>query len=94
MAARDMLEQRGVHRSSIDAGYELNGLDLYRYQDRAVESLRAEGAIPMITSSEVEDYTIATASFAGTEVVGTFSVPGPFGLGARTMYVLRRIDPK
>jgi hypothetical protein len=90
MAARDTLEKKGIARANIDAGYELNGLDLYRFAQQGQDTRGDELEIPMITSPKVEDYTIAAKPFAGTEVVGAFSSPGPFGLGARKMYVLRR----
>ncbi len=91
-AARDMLQKRGIERTAIDAGYELNGLDLYRFPPQGEETRREEAAgIPMITSSKVEEYTIAVRPFSGTEIIGTISLPGPFGLGSREMYVVRRI---
>ena len=91
MAARDMLESRGINRASIDAGYELNGLDLYRFAREGGESPSEASHIPMITSDRVDDYTIAALPFPGTEVIETISQPGPFGLGSRPLYVLRRV---
>ena len=87
MAARDMLEKRGVARASIDAGYELNGLELYPFPQGD------DSHVPMITSSKVSEYTIASSPFAGTEIIGTLARPGPFGFGKRELYVLRRIGP-
>jgi hypothetical protein len=92
MAARDLLEKNGIQRSAIDAGYEFNGLDLYRFPRRGEETLRDEAGIPMITSAKVDEYTIAARPFPGTEIIGRISGPGPFGLGSREMYVLRRIQ--
>jgi hypothetical protein len=92
MAARDVLEKSGIQRSAIDAGYELNGLELYRFLNRGEETVREEAGIPMVTSSEVDEYTIAAHPFPGTEIVGRILAPGPFGLGSREMYVLRRIQ--
>jgi len=93
VAARDMLEKKGIPRSAIDAGYELNGMDLYRFPKRGEESKPDEAGVAMITSSEVADYTIASQPFAGTQVMGTISYPGPFGFGAREMYLLQRVHP-
>lgn len=92
IAARDMLERRGISRASIDAGYGLNGLDLYRFARPSAESLNETAHVPMITSSKIEEYTIAAAPFPGTEIVGRISRPGPFGIGAQEMYVLHRLD--
>ena len=91
MAARDMLESRGIERASIDAGYELNGLDLYRFARPGGESPDEAAHVPMITSAKLDDYTIAAGPIAGTEIIGKISRPGPFGLGSREIYVLRRM---
>ncbi|HLI78635.1 MAG TPA: glycosyltransferase family 39 protein, partial [Candidatus Binataceae bacterium] len=61
MAARDVLEKRGIPRSAIDAGYELNGLELYPFPR---ETDADDSGVPMITSSKVSDYTIAARPFA------------------------------
>jgi hypothetical protein len=92
MAARDMLEKRGIARADIDAGYELNGLDLYRFARHGGESPEEANHVPMITSSKLEEYTIAAGPIPGTELVGRLSRPGPFGLGSREMYLLRRLS--
>jgi len=92
MAARDRLELCGIKRSDIDAGYELNGADLYRFPVPGEETLADEADIPMVTSSKVEEYTIAARPFPGTEIVGKIFSPGPFGLWSREMDVVRRVD--
>jgi hypothetical protein len=91
MAARDLLESRGISRGSIDAGYELNGLDLYQFAREGGESPSEAAHIPMITSAKVTEYTIAALPFPGTQIIGTISRPGLFGLGSRPLYLLRRI---
>ncbi len=89
MAARDVLEKRDIPRSAIDAGYELNGLELYPFPR---ETDTDDSGVPMITSSKLSEYTIAAGPVPGTETIGTFSWPGLFGLGTREMYVLRRLE--
>jgi hypothetical protein len=91
IAARDMLEKNGVSRSSIDAGYELNGLELYRFPRKGEETMREEAGIPMITSGRVDDYTIASRPFPGTKIVGRIRWPGPFAIGEREIYILKRV---
>ena len=91
IAARDMLEKQGVRRSSIDAGYELNGLELYRFPRKGEETAREEAGIPMITSGRVDDYTIASRPFQGTRIVGRIPWPGPFAIGERELYILKRV---
>lgn len=92
ISARNELEQHGVKRSAIDAGYELNGEQLYRFpKGDAAETMKMEAGIPMITSGHVEEYTIASRPFAGTTIVQRLEWPGTFGLGHRYIYVLRRM---
>jgi hypothetical protein len=52
-----------------------------------------ELGIPMVTSGALFPYTIAAAPLVGTEEMRRFSWPGPFGFGARPLYVLRFIPP-
>ena len=65
LAARNDLEHEGVPRSAIDAGYALNGEDLYRYPKHGIETMELEAGIPMITSPKIGEYTIASEPIAG-----------------------------
>ena len=89
LAARNALESEGVPRSAIDAGYSLNGEDLYRYPKHGIETMKLEAGIPMITSPKVDEYTIASDAIPGSEIVRRIKVPGPFGLGHNYFYVLK-----
>jgi len=93
IAARDALEREGIPRPQIDAGYSLNGADLYHFADQpeVQDSLEREQGIPMITSSALDDYTIAAAPISGTEIVRQLGWPDACGSG-RALYVLRRAD--
>jgi hypothetical protein len=90
LATRNELEHEGVPRSAIDAGYALNGEDLYRYPKHGIETMQLEAGIPMITSQKVDEYTIASEPIAGTEVVRRLKWPGPFGLGHRYFYLVKK----
>jgi hypothetical protein len=90
LATRNQLEHEGVPRSAIDAGYALNGEDLYRYPKHGIETMKLESGIPMITSPKVDEYTIASGPVAGAEVVRRLEWPGPFGLGHRYFYLLKK----
>jgi hypothetical protein len=90
LATRNELERAGVPRSSIDAGYVLNGEDLYRYPKHGIETRELEGGIPMITSPKIDDYTIASEPIAGMQVVRRLKWPGPFGLGHRYFYLVKK----
>jgi hypothetical protein len=93
LQARDALLAKRVPRAAIDAGYALNGQDLYRYPPSAMDTHADELGIPMVTSDALFPYTIAAAPLVGTEEMRRFSWPGPFGFGARPLYVLRFIPP-
>jgi hypothetical protein len=90
LATRNELERQGVPRSAIDAGYVLNGEDLYRYPKHGIETMQLEAGIPMITSPKVNQYTIASGPIPGTEVVRRLKWPGPFGLGHRYFYLVEK----
>lgn len=90
IAARDWLERSGVPRTAIDAGYPLNGEDLYRYPKRGIDSMAYEAGIPMITSARIAEYTIAAEPIAGTKVVRRIRWPGMFGFGHRYFYILKK----
>jgi hypothetical protein len=90
VATRNELEHEGVPRSSIDAGYVLNGEDLYRYPKHGIETMQLEGGTPMITSEKLGEYTIASEPIAGMELVRKLKWPGPFGLGHRYFYLVKK----
>jgi hypothetical protein len=90
VATRNELERQGVPRSSIDAGYALNGEDLYRYPKHGIEAMQLEAGIPMITSPQISQYTIASGPIEGTEVVRRLKWPGPFGLGHQYFVLLKK----
>jgi Dolichyl-phosphate-mannose-protein mannosyltransferase len=90
LATRDELERQGVPRSSIDAGYVLNGEDLYRYPKHGIETPELESGIPMITSPKMGEYTIASEPIPGSDVVRRLKWPGPFGIGHRYFYLVRQ----
>jgi Dolichyl-phosphate-mannose-protein mannosyltransferase len=92
IAARDTLQREGIPRSAIDAGYELNGLELYRFSHTSEDTLAMESGIPMVTSERIDEYTLASHPFQGTTIMGRIAYPGPFGIGKRELYILRRTD--
>ena len=52
--------------------------------------MELESGIPMITSEKVGEYTIANEPIDGTEVVRRLKWPGPFGLGHRYFYLVKK----
>lgn len=91
IAERDALVRAGIPRANIDAGYPLNGADLYRWVNGGMDTMQSEKGIPMITAPEAASrYVLAAAPMTGAEVVRTLIIPGPFGLSSRKIYVLQR----
>lgn len=89
-AIRDELLNSGVLRSDIDAGYALNGGDLYYESPEAVEHASMAPRIPMITSGELARYTIAGAPVDGTRIIRRVELRGALGCGNREIYLLER----
>ncbi len=74
--ARNALLRSGVPRSSIDAGWSLDGNDLYRYPTAGTETKELEDGIPSVTSwVDLADYTIASAPISGTRVIRRIRYP-------------------
>lgn len=91
VAARDTLERQGVPRDKIDAGYPLNGEDLYRYSACGADTEAEEKGIPMLTAGGLSDYTLSEVPAPGAKVVRRLSWPGPFGIGEREIYLLHKM---
>ena len=93
MSVRDGLIRRGVARSAIDAGYPLNGNDLYRNPPPGGRETDAmESGIPLITTLQFKPYTIAVEPLPGAEIIERSHWPGIFGFGRRPLYLLRTRD--
>ena len=89
MAVRDSLIRDGVARSAIDAGYPLNGNDLYRDPEPGgQETFAMEAGIPLLTSVDLKPYTIAAVPIRGSVIIRRFQWPGIFGVGRRYLYLL------
>ncbi len=94
MAARDNLIRHGIPRAAIDAGYPLNGNDLYRDPPAGgAETFALEAGIPLITSSRWKPYTFCLAPRADSVIVSRFQWPGIFGRGRRSLYVIKTSEP-
>lgn len=91
VAARDALERQGVPRDKIDAGYPLNGEDLYRYSACGADTEAEEAGIPMLTAGGLSEYSLSEILVPGATVLRRFSWPGPFGIGEREIYLLRTV---
>ncbi len=90
IAVRDTLVRDGVARSAIDAGYPLNGNDLYRDPEPGGrETYAMEAGIPLITTVKLKPYTIAAEPMPDATIMMRFHWPGMFGFGRRTLYLLK-----
>ena len=92
VAQRDALLRSGVPRGDIDAGYSLNGGDLYYESEEAIEHEEMAPLIPMVTSPKLARFTIAGAPVSGTRIIRRMDWPGPLSCGGtRQMYLLERL---
>jgi len=87
------LMQQGIPRKQIDAGYSLNGRDLYVYPAQGIDAARDEPPIPLITSPSTLPYVIATSAMRNTVIWRGFSGCGPLGFGRRPLFILKATTP-
>ncbi|HEV3111033.1 MAG TPA: glycosyltransferase family 39 protein [Candidatus Binataceae bacterium] len=93
IAVRDGLIRDGVARNAIDAGYPLNGNDLYRDPEPGGRETGAmEAGIPLITTLKLKPYTIAAVPIPGSVIIQRFQWPGVLGVGHRPLYLLKTGD--
>jgi hypothetical protein len=83
------LLRQGIPRKQIDAGYSLNGRDLYVYPARGMDAARDEPPIPLITSGIILPYVIAVSPMPRTLVWRRFAGCGPLGFGGRPLFILK-----
>jgi len=86
------LLRRGIPREQIDAGYSLNGRDLYVYPAEGITEER-EPLIPLIIGSTTLPYIISTSPLPNRTVWQKFSGCGPLGFGRRPLFVLKANTP-
>jgi Dolichyl-phosphate-mannose-protein mannosyltransferase len=85
----DALLRQGIPRKQIDAGYALNGRDLYVYPAQGIDTARDEPPIPLITSPATLPYVISTSLLPNTIIWRRFSGCGGLGFGRRPLFVLK-----
>jgi hypothetical protein len=85
----EALLRQGIPRRRIDAGYSLNGRDLYVYPAEGIDTARDEPPIPLIIDSPVLPYIISTSPITNTMIWRQFSGCGPLGFGRRSLFLLK-----
>jgi hypothetical protein len=83
----EILLRQGIPRRQIDAGYSLNGRDLYVYPVGG--QTEHEPSIPLVIGSSILPYVIATSRMPNTAIWREFSGCGPLGFGDRPLFVLK-----
>jgi hypothetical protein len=83
------LLREGIPRGQIDAGYSLDGRDLYVYPAQGIDNARDEPLIPLITAPTTLPYVISASPFRNTVIWRGFSGCGPLGFGSRPLFVLK-----
>jgi len=87
------LLRQGIPRKEIDAGYALNGRDLYVYPAHGIDAARDEPPIPLITTPTTVPYVISTSTLRDAVIWHRFSGCGPLGFGSRPLFVLKTTTP-
>jgi dolichyl-phosphate-mannose-protein mannosyltransferase len=87
------LLRQGIPRGKIDAGYALNGRDLYVYPAQGIDTARDEPPIPLITTPSAAPYLISTSTRRNAVIWHKFSGCGPLGFGSRPLFVLKTTTP-
>jgi hypothetical protein len=88
-----VLLRQGIPRREIDAGYALNGRDLYVYPAQGIDTFRDEPPIPLITTSSTLPYVFATSAVGDAVIWRKFSGCGPLGFSGRPLFVLKTTTP-
>ncbi len=92
LTATEELKREGIPRSQIDAGYPLNGEDLYPTGADVPDAVDYALRVPMVTTLSLAEYTIADGAVPGTVAIRGIKWPGFLGIGDRELYILRKLD--
>jgi len=86
------LRGKSIPFASIDAGYVLNGWNLYAHPDNLSPGDVPERDVPLVTSGEKKTYIIAASPIAGYRVLREYSWPIPLTSFKPKIYVLEQLS--
>jgi hypothetical protein len=85
------LRERSIPLASIDAGYVLNGWNLYAHPENLPFGALPERDVTLVTSKEPKPYVIAASPSAGYKVLREYGWSIPFRSLDYKVYVLEQV---
>ncbi len=85
------LREKNIPFASIDAGYVLNGWNLYAHPENLPPEARPDRDVPFVTSNERKPYVIAASPIAGYKVLREYSWSIPLRPLGHKVYVLQEL---
>jgi hypothetical protein len=88
------LRDKDIPFANIDAGYALNGWNLYAHPDNLAPGTLRERDVPFVTTHEKKPYVIATSPIPGYRVLRRYSWSIPLRSLDYNIYVLEQLPPQ
>lgn len=89
--AFDWVRSQGVAVADVDAGYALNGWNLYVHPENLPAGATPARSVPFVTSQERKPYAVALGPLDGYRIVRSFSWSPRLLQETSTVYVLQRV---
>jgi Dolichyl-phosphate-mannose-protein mannosyltransferase len=86
------LREKSIPFASIDAGYVLNGWNLYAHPENLPPGALPDRDVPLVTSGEKKPYVIAASPIAGYRVIREYGWAIPFTSFKPKVYVLEQLS--
>jgi hypothetical protein len=88
------LREKSIPFASIDAGYVLNGWNLYAHPENLPPGALPERDVPLVTSGEKKPYVIAASPIAGYRVIREYGWAIPLTSFKYKVYVLEQLSQR
>lgn len=85
------LRVKDIPFANIDAGYALNGWNLYAHPENLAPGTLRDRDVPFVTTNEKKPYLIATTPMAGYRVIRRYSWSIPLTTVDYNVYVLEQV---
>jgi hypothetical protein len=88
--AFESLQQQGIPMAEIDAGYPLNGWNLYGHPENLPAGAMPHRDVPRVTVEIEKPYVIAASPLPGYQVLREIRWSPSFWIAADRVYVLKK----
>ena len=92
--ALSWLRNKNISFAQIDAGYVLNGWNLYAHPENLSSGEGRESDVPLVTSLTKKPYVIAASHIAGYRVIREYSWAVPLTAHKYKIYVLEQLSQR